>query len=180
MNEMTQLVVKAKNGDKNAYGKIYEQIYAKLYRVALYTLGNKEDAEDAVSETFVEGYKGIKKLKDENAFNSWIHAILNVRCKRRIKRYVADREYKIGDDISELDYGLGIDSADNDVARLDLISALSRISPEERQLVVLATIEGYKMKEIAQIVKMPMGTVTSKIHRALKKLRNDLEGSETY
>lgn len=177
---MTQLVKKAKTGDREAYGNIYEQIYFKLYRVALYTLGNKEDAEDAVSETFIEGYRGIHKLKDERAFSSWMHTILSAQCKRKIKKYVADREYTIQDDISNIDYGLGFDTNEDNVHRLDLVSALSHITPEERQLVVLATIEGYKMKEIAKIVKSPIGTVTSKIHRALKKLKKDLERGEIY
>lgn len=180
MNDMTELVKQAKHGNKEAYGRIYEQIYTQLYRVALYTLGNVEDAEDAVSETFIEGYKGIAKLKDEKAFKSWMHTILNARCKRRIKNYISDREYKIGEDISEVDYGLGIDTSENDLVRLDLIESLAKLSPEERQLVVLATIEGYKMREIAEIIGSPIGTITSKIHRALKKLRNDLERSETY
>lgn len=180
LDDMLDLIKQAKKGDKQAYGQIYESIYHKLYKVAIYTLGNKEDAEDVVSETFIEGYRGISKLKDEKAFKSWMYKILSARCKRKIKNYIADRENKIQDDISEIDYGIGIDNNEQHLNRIDLLSALSKISPEERQLVVLATVEGYKMREIADITNSPLGTVTSKIHRALKKLKSNLKGREIY
>lgn len=71
---------------------MYDMIAPELYRVALYTLGNAQDAEDAVSETFVEAYKGIRNLRDESSFKRWMMTILSIRCKRRIGGYIKERK----------------------------------------------------------------------------------------
>ena len=81
-----ELVKRAGTGDKYAFEQIYAQIYTDLYRMALYILGDSEAAKDAVSETVLDAYKGIGKLKDETSFESWIVTILSRKCKRMIKR----------------------------------------------------------------------------------------------
>ena len=54
---------------------LYDQVAKDLYRVALYTLGNPQDAEDVVSETFLEAYKGLRNLRDDSKFKAWIMRI---------------------------------------------------------------------------------------------------------
>ena len=83
-----EIVKAAKRGDPESFARVYDMIAPELYRVALYTLGNAQDAEDAVSETFVEAYKGIRNLRDESSFKRWMMTILSIRCKRRIGGYI--------------------------------------------------------------------------------------------
>ena len=83
---ITQLVTEAQQGSRAAFGELYEHIAADLYRMALYTLGNQADAEDAVADTFAEAWKGIKNLREPEAFRSWMFRILSARCKRQIGR----------------------------------------------------------------------------------------------
>jgi len=177
LDNLSQMVQQAKMGDREAYGYLYEEIYTQLYKVAYFTLGVKEDAEDVVSETFIEGYKGIQNLKEPTAFKSWMHKILNARCKRRIKRYIDQRNNVVSDDVSDLIVP-GADSTGSDIERMDLLHALKTLSLEEREIVVLAVVEGYKIREIGEIIGSPMGTVSSKLHRSLRKLRTLMEGSE--
>lgn len=173
MDTTLSLVGLAKNGDKQAFGDLYNEIYKDLYRFAYYTLGNREDAEDAVSETFLEGYKGIKNLRDEALFKPWMMRILSIRCKRRIKQYVTTRQKIDPEDISEHIISFDLNT-DND-EKLALLAALSTIDFSERTILVLAVVEGYKTREIADILGCPQGTVSSKLYRTLKKLRAELE-----
>ncbi len=164
----------ARLGDKESFASAYDQIAPELYRVALYTLGNRHDAEDIVSETFIEAYKGIKNLRDDANFKKWIFTILSVRCKRRIGGYIKERKNIDIDEISEMPDTLETQSADC-TDRVAVFTALDQISRQERLIVVLSVLQGYTTREISEALGMPHGTVSSKLYRALKKLRSLLE-----
>ena len=164
-------VTKAKAGDREAFGRLYDAVAKDLYRAALYTLGNPQDAEDIVAETFLEAWKGIHTIREEASFRQWIMRILSIRCKRRIGGYVKEKgNIDIEDYIEE-----GV--PDDTTPRAEVREAMGRLSPEERQIVVLSVLEGYAMREIGEILGLPQGTVSSKLHRTLKKLRRMLEDS---
>ncbi len=164
----------ARLGDKDSFASVYDQIAPELYKVALYTLGNKYDAEDIVSETFVEAYKGIKNLRDESSFKRWILTILSVRCKRRIGGYIKERKSVDIEEIIETpDESSAKDTDCTD--RVTVFSAMEQLSGQERLIVMLSVLQGYTTKEISQMLHIPHGTVSSKLYRTLKKLRNYLE-----
>ena len=168
MKLSTEEVLLAKSGDRQAFGRLYETVALDLYKMALYTLGNREDAEDAVSETFIEAYKGIANLRDEASFKPWIMRILSIRCKRRIGTYVKEKGNIDLDDYVED----GVDGGES--KRAEVLDAMAKLTPEERELVVLSVLHGYTMREIADVKQMPQGTVSSKLHRTLAKLRTML------
>lgn len=161
-------VTKAKAGDREAFGRLYDAVAKDLYRAALYTLGNPQDAEDIVAETFLEAWKGIHTLREEGSFRQWIMRILSIRCKRRIGGYVREKG-----NIDIEDY-LGEGVPDDNAPRAEVREAMARLNPEERQIVLLSVLEGYTMREIGEILTLPQGTVSSKLHRTLKKLRRML------
>ena len=167
-----ELVKSAKAGNKESFARVYDLIAPELYKVALYTLGNAQDAEDAVSETFVEAYKGISNLRDESSFKRWMMTILSVRCKRRISGYIKERKNV---DIDEM---LDTPAEPEAVSQTDKISvweAVQSLAEDERQIVMLATVQGYTTREVSEMMQLPHGTVSSKLHRTLKKLRRVLE-----
>lgn len=164
-------VTKARGGDRDAFGRLYDAVARDLYRAALYTLGSPQDAEDVVAETFLEAWKGIHTLREEGSFRQWIMRILSIRCKRRIGGYVREKGNIDIEDYTE--EGVPDDSA----PRAEVREAMARLAPEERQIVVLSVLEGYTMREIAEMLSLPQGTVSSKLHRTLKKLRRMLEDS---
>lgn len=86
------LIERARRRDTAAFGELYGQVYTDLYRYALYRLGTREEAEDAVQETALEAFKGIGRLQKPDAFRSWIFTILNARCNRHIRGLVRSRE----------------------------------------------------------------------------------------
>ena len=152
----TAIVLDAQKGSREGFTRLYEAVAPALYRTALYTLGNSHDAEDVVSETFIEAYRGLSGLRDPQAFSTWIYRILTARCNRKIRDYVRARGEV---DLEEMlqqpgDQGAFAESILN---RADLVRALENLSPGEREIVVLSAIEGYTTREIAEIVGSPQG-----------------------
>lgn len=169
-----EAVRQARQGNRDSFAQVYQQIADDLYRVALYSLGNSHDAQDAVSETFMEAYKGIKNLRDENSFKPWIMRILSIRCKRRIAQYISGRnELDIDDFLDLSEEGECVE--ERSTQKMALLTALEKLTPQERQIVALAVVQGYTVRETAEILGAPQGTVSSKLHRTLKKLRAELE-----
>ena len=167
----------ARSGDKGSFAQVYESIAPDLYKVALYTLGNTHDAEDAVSETFIEAYKGITNLRDVGSFKPWMMKILSVRCKRKISDYVKHKNtFDIENFMSSLSDEADMSSDISD--QVTVVGALGRLSSMERQIIALSVLQGYTTKEIARILDSPQGTVSSKLHRSLAKLRRMLEAGE--
>lgn len=167
----------ARRGDKDSFAQVYEAITSDLYKVAYYTLGNSHDAEDAVSETFIEAYKGITKLRDANSFKPWVMKILSVRCKRKIAEYIKDKS------VFDLETFMTSLADETDLStdvsqQITVMSAMARLDPQERLIVVLSVLQGYTTKEISAILAAPQGTISSKLHRTLAKLRKMLGESE--
>ena len=159
-------------GDTKSFEVLYDSISLELYKYSYYILGNEHDAEDVVSETFIEAIKGIKNLKHPETFKSWMFKILSARIKRKIATYVRDKKNVELDDVnpsflSTEDFG--------NVENVMLQKALSEISPDERSILLLSTVQGYTTKEVSEMLEMPQGTVSSKLHRTLKKLRKMME-----
>lgn len=169
-----QVVASAKNGCAESFAQLYEQVQDELYKYALYTLGNTHDAEDAVADTFVEAYKGIANLRDDTAFKAWIFRILSVRMKRKVADIIKRKNtLNIEDFVSDF-------VADTDVERqtsdkVILLGALNKLTEQERMIVVLSAVQGYTTREIAEMLDCPHGTVSSKLHRALIKMRKMVE-----
>ena len=165
MEKQLELISLARNGDASAFSKLYETIYLDMYRFALYTLKNRDDAQDAVSETVVAAFEGISKLKDVKAFKGWMFKILSVKCKRCLKQY-ANKTQEIPEDLAEelRDFG----------EEYDVKVAYAKLSDEERLIVSMNVFGGYTSIEIGKILHMRPGTVRSKYSRALDKMETEL------
>lgn len=152
----------AVSGDCEAFSRIYAEVYEELYHIAFYSLRNMHDASDAVSETVLDAFSSIKKLKDENAFRSWIFKILAAKIKRK------QSEYYKNNDISDYENTL---KETFDFEQFEIAEALYDISDDERLILSLSVLEGYTSREISQICGMKDATVRSKLSRTKEKLR---------
>lgn len=169
MEATTNLVQQAKNGDVDAFSKLYSFVYEDLYRFAFYTLKNQEDACDTVSDTVLAAFSQIKKLRDPSLFKHWIFKILSNQCKRKLKEYTK-KTVELPDDLGsyEQDFTEGC----------QLRMAFTTLSSEERLILSLHQFAGYNSKEIGSILHMPSATVRTKEHRALKKLEQAMHEQE--
>ena len=166
MDQYTALVEQAKRKDKEAFAKLYELVYQDMYRFALYTLNNPGDAEDVVSDTVIDAYQSIRKLRDAEAFKGWIFRILSNKCRRKMKDYV-NKTAELPEDLS----GKG-DFTEDVVTR----EAFIRLSEEERLIISMSIFAGYSSREIGAILKKSDNTVRSDKSRALKKMEQMLNG----
>lgn len=91
-DDFIEQVQRAAAGDAAAFGVLYEQVYTDLYRYALYALGSREEAEDAVQETALEAFRGLHGLRQPDAFRGWMFTILSARCNRHIRGLIRRRE----------------------------------------------------------------------------------------
>lgn len=161
-------VKKAKRGDAAAFAGLYQQIYADLYRFALYTLKNKTDAEDAVSETVVDAFASIGKLRQPEAFKGWMFRILYNKCKDKLREYVK-KDVELPEDYREVPAEEKIE--DGAVMR----ALFFELGEEDRMIISMHLFAGYTSKEIAKLLGLNENTVRSKESRALKKLARELE-----
>lgn len=170
-----RLAEQAREGNKEAFCRLYGQYKDKLYRYALYRLGSPEDAEDAVSECVLAAWQGLPRLKNAGAFGAWIFRILSRCCAGRINDSVNLREnvrriYAEGPG-AEPESEPGSHSAS---VSLELQEALDQLSDDERETVLLSVLGGLTSREISEITGLTPGAVRSKLSRSLARMREFL------
>ena len=167
MENYLQQVKQAKKGDPEAFAVLYESVYQDMYRFALYTLKNPEDAKDAVSDTVTDAFASIRKLRTEEAFRGWIFRILSNKCKKKLKEY-SNQTMELTEDT--LNRSVGKDEAENAVLR----SLFFELSQEERLIIAMHMFGGYSSKEMSVILHMNENTLRSKESRAIRRLSAEI------
>ncbi|MBQ9551653.1 MAG: sigma-70 family RNA polymerase sigma factor [Clostridia bacterium] len=161
----------AKKGDKAAFGELFAQFSPEMYRYALFCLGDREAAQDAVQEAALEAYRGIAGLKKPESAKAWFFKILYAVCKRgQREKYEAD--------FVDLDESRDVSAEDSAAAvlkSLETAQLLARLNETDRQLLLLSVVGGYSGKEIARMAGMTHGAVRTRISRALAALRKGEE-----
>jgi RNA polymerase sigma-70 factor, ECF subfamily len=150
--------------EQAAFHELVDRYSAVLFRVAYSMVGNAADAEDVVQETFTAAFTGISKFRGESSLKTWLMQIL-VRQSARIRR---GRRMTIG--IENVDQTVA-DPAGASESRMDVIEMLQKLSPEHREVIVLRELQGMGYEEMAQALKIPRGTVESRLHRARQELK---------
>lgn len=165
MEDCKALVDRAKGKDQEAFAALYEMVYLDMYRLALYTLKNRHDAEDVVADAVADAYYGIGRLKNADAFKSWIFKILSNKCRRKLKEYT-QKTVELPEDFgTEKDF-------DEEV---QVRHAFAKLSDEERLIISMHLFAGYTSREIAKILHKNENTIRSKESRALTKMKQMLE-----
>ncbi len=167
-NTKHNLVAKAKSGDAHAFAQLYQDIYKDLYHFAYCMMKDEHRAEDVVSESVLNAFENLHKLRNADAFRSWIFQITANECKKQFRLLsrinpVPDEELPISE--STLDF------TEKVIAK----EAFSLLNQEEKFIVGLSVFGGYSGKEIAHFLRKKEGTVRSLKSRALDKMKQFLE-----
>lgn len=161
-------------GDKDALSSLYRNASSAVYGYALSILKNTHDAEDVLHDCFVNIYSSAQSYKAAGKPMAWILTITKNLCLLKI------REQRKTSHIPEEDWQNYI--AENQEMssedKLVIEKCMTILSDEERQIVLLHVVAGFKHREIAQHMDLALATVLSKYNRALKKLRAHLEKGE--
>lgn len=169
-----RLIDRARAGDKEAFCRLYNGQKDGMYRYALYKLGNREDAEDAVQECVLDAYRQIGSLRSSEAFKTWLYRILAASCNRVIRKNVRQRE-KIG----EMQQQMSVRQDERGKAEFtesaELTQALEQLDDKARDIVLLSIVGGFTSVETGELVGIRPGSVRSQLSRSLRKMREYLE-----
>jgi RNA polymerase sigma-70 factor (ECF subfamily) len=159
----------------------------QLYSAALRMTRNPSDAEDLVQETYLRAYRGFGGFKDGTNLKAWLYKILTntfINTYRAKKRRPEETEFDDVEDFALYGRLRGLEAADAsrtpETEVLDAMpdevvkEALESLPEQFRMAVLLADVEGFSYKEIADIMEVPIGTVMSRLHRGRKQLQQRL------
>ena len=171
--EDQDLMEKAKNGDKTAFSTLVRKYEQTVAGVVIGMLGRGEDAEDVGQNVFIRFYKALNDYRGEAALATYLTRIaINLslnELKRRQRRNMFI--FKPAADGHELEIKDGQDRQDEQDTKQAVDEALQKLEPKFRSVVVLRMLQGYSTKETAEILKLPLGTVLSRLARAQGKLK---------
>ncbi|HEX6922273.1 MAG TPA: sigma-70 family RNA polymerase sigma factor [Bacillales bacterium] len=171
--ELFQLIHKAKRGDRTAFAELVKKYKGPVFRHAYAMVNDRMEAEDIAQEAFIKAYYSLAKLEHEYAFASWMTRIVSNLCHDRLKKLKKQRIVNI-DQVQ----GTQTSSIDESELKLTIQEAMQRLSPSHREALVLRDIQGFAYDEIAEQLKIPLGTVKSRINIARRELKIALSRGE--
>ena len=163
------LIIRMAAKDGAAFRELYQQTSGVVYGFAMSILRNKHDADDVMHDAFIRIYTSAVTYRPSGNPMAWILTIVRNLCLNKI------RAGKVCEELSEYDDLAG--PAGDSEAVIDsmvLETAMSVLDAEERQIVILHAMTGFKHREIAEILDLPVGTILSKYNRAMKKMRKEM------
>lgn len=186
INDEKILLKNTSQGDIEAFEQLVESCAKKVYNIAYRLMGNYDDANDMAQEAFIKMYKNIHKFKGESSFSTWAYRVVTNTCldelrKRKRHRFVsADVNDENG--LARMAHSqiADIGNSPEDVFEKKQIaqqisSSLDVLKSKQKSIIVLRDIEGLSYKEIANILRIPEGSVKSSLNRARAALRNILK-----
>ncbi|MFF9346595.1 RNA polymerase sigma factor SigM [Streptomyces sp. NPDC014734] len=161
-------------GDAEAFGELVRRHRDRLWAVALRTLGDREEAADAVQDALVSAFRAAHTFRGQSAVTTWLHRITVNACLDRVRKAATRRTSPV-DDTERFEQLLEPhESAEAPAERQDLhrelLVALSTLPAEQRAALVLVDMQGYPVAEAALILDVPTGTVKSRCARGRARL----------
>ncbi|KAB8196419.1 RNA polymerase sigma factor SigM [Nonomuraea phyllanthi] len=158
------------NGDPHAFSEIVKRHRDRMWAVALRTLGDPDEAADAVQDAFVSAYRKAATFRGEAAVTTWLHRIVVNACLDRMRRKsvrpVADDELI---EAAERETPLPDQTVEREVS-MEVSAALKLLPSDQRAALVLVDMMGYSVEDAAQVLQVPSGTVKSRCARGRAKL----------
>ena len=172
--ELQRLLIRVAGGDRDALAELYQRTRAAVYGLALSYLKNAQDVQDLTQDVYVQVWDCAEQYRPTGSAMGWLLTVCRNLCLMRLRREerhaaLSEEEW---DAIPARESGLDADE------RALLQGALANLADEERRIVLLHAVTGMKHREIAALLELPLPTVLSKYHRALKKMRIFLEGDD--
>ncbi len=169
----TDLINACKSGDPLAFKSLYEKYSGRVYALALRMCCNNDIADDLTQEVFIKVWESISSFKGDSAFYSWLHRIC-INCFLMKLRTDKNYEKKIGDSFNNSEGNVLMLAYTKDDFSLDMEKAIQKLPSQAKLIFILFEIEGYKHKEISQMLNIEEGTSKAHLHRARKILRENL------
>jgi RNA polymerase sigma-70 factor (ECF subfamily) len=172
-----EAIERAKNGDADAFSKLYALHKRRVYTLCLRMLGNVSEAEDMTQEAFLHLFRKLGSFRGESAFSTWLHRLtvnLVLMHLRKKGLQLVSLEETINpseDDAPKRDFGSRDPQLAGSVDRVTLERAVASLPPGYRMVFVLHDVEGFEHNEIATMLECSTGNSKSQLHKARLKLR---------
>jgi RNA polymerase sigma-70 factor, ECF subfamily len=175
----TELLRRHVAGDPDAFGELFRRHRDRLWAVAVRTLGDPEEAADALQDAMIAAFQKADGFRGDSAVTTWLYRIVVNAALDRIRRRAARpttacQDEEVLDALASSGQSLGDPSAGSDAA-IDVRAALRRLVPEQQAALVLVDMLGYSVVDAAQILGVPEGTVKSRAARGRARLLPRLE-----
>jgi RNA polymerase sigma-70 factor (ECF subfamily) len=178
-SEEALLVRRVQQGDEMAFREIVERYQAKVFSIIYGILRNRNDAEDIAQQVFSKVYFSITNFDFRSSLLTWIYKITVNECydylrKKRVRKLVYESDFSEEETKRMQNSEMAMDTApsvEGTLARRDYITKLlSKISEEDRKLMMLKEVEGHSVEELAEMTGMNENTIKVKLFRARQKL----------
>lgn len=162
-------VQKAKKGNHKAFQELIDEEKVKLYKMAFMYMKNEDDALDVFQETVYKAFVSLKNLKEDEYFSTWITRILINTSLDHIKK--KNRVVPMDRESIERKVNPYVSSEKD----MDLLEAVMKLDEKYKTVLVLRFYQDYSIKQIAEILEYPEGTVKTNVHRGINILRDTLK-----
>ncbi len=178
-----ELVRRARRGDEQALTLLIGRHAPQLHQMAVMMTGSTHDAQDIVQETLLAIWQQLHRFEERSTFRTWAIGILLRQTARHRRRQAARRMvswFKLGLTGDGTDEATGEPTATENAvqrsdAKMDVMRMLEGLPTEQREVLVLREMEGLSYAEMAAVLRLPRGTVESRLHRARLALRERWE-----
>lgn len=150
-------------GDPDAFATLVRRHRDRLWAVALRTLGDREEAADAVQDALISAFRAADRFRGDSAVTTWLHRIVVNACLDRVRRTQARPTTEFPD------VDIAAPEIDTDTA-LDVTAALGRLPADQRVALVLVDMQGLAVADVADMLGVPIGTVKSRCARGRARL----------
>jgi len=174
--EITELVLQAQAGDREAYGLLVERFQPTVYAIALARLRNPTDAQELTQEVFLHGMKKLPQLRDVQCFAGWLRQITVRMAINRLTR--RGPLQKVDGDVLDGAEAAGTSPLDGMIRSEQagqLYRALDQLKPVDRATLVAFYIRGRSLKQMSREFETPVGTIKRRLHVARNRLKEVME-----
>ena len=188
VDEDFEAVSKCRKGDVDAFETLVDKYQKKMLNVAYRMIGDYQEACEVVQDAFLSAYRSIRKFRGEARFSTWLYSIVVNLSKNRLKQIKtrgAREVYSIDNPLTTEEGSLSPDPPDRGPTVLEKLEqkeaearvqgCINGLDPEYREVLVLRDIQGFSYEEIRDILKIPDGTVKSRLFRARDALKDCLK-----
>ncbi|WP_414720856.1 RNA polymerase sigma factor SigM [Streptomyces sp.] len=169
-----ELLARHVAGDPDAFGELVRRHRDRLWAVALRTLGDREEAADAVQDALVSAFRSAHTFRGQSAVTTWLHRITVNACLDRARRSASRRTAPVADEKNFEALMEPHESAEAPAERgelhRELLAALATLPAEQRAALVLVDMQGYPVAEAAKVLDVAVGTVKSRCARGRARL----------
>ena len=169
-----EIVLRAKGGDQDAFAELVTAHQDRIYTLCLRMTGDREDAQDAAQEAFLNAWRGLASFQGDSSFSTWLYRLASNACidllRKRKRRQEGEAPHSLDDEAA----GWPEPAAPGAGPEEELERELRALPDHQREILVMREVSGLSYQEIGELLSLDLGTVKSRLARARLALKKRL------